>query len=79
MPQQTTVEVVFCLRNIDRANFEALKAIAVQNPEIKLLPAGCLCNCSRCVDVPFLQINGRIIEGATHANILEEVRSALHA
>ncbi|GAB4384427.1 MAG: hypothetical protein Kow0022_06970 [Phycisphaerales bacterium] len=78
MSQETSVEVVFCLRNIDRANFETLKAIAAENPEIRLIPAGCLCNCSRCVEVPFLQINGRIVEGATHASILDEVRSALH-
>lgn len=78
MCESARVQVVFCLRNIDRAIYEALKAIALQNPEIKLEPAGCLCNCTRCFEVPFLQINGRIVEGSTHQEILEEVLAALH-
>lgn len=79
MSDRARVEVVFCLRNIDRATYHALKAFAAENPEIELVPAGCLCNCSRCVDVPFLQINGRLIEGSTHLEILEEIRVALQA
>lgn len=79
MSESDRVQVVFCLRNIDRAIYEALKVLALQNPEIKLEPAGCLCNCTRCFEVPFLQINGRIVEGSTHQEILEEVLAALGA
>ncbi|KAA0214043.1 MAG: DUF1450 domain-containing protein [Leptolyngbya sp. PLA3] len=78
MSPSSRVHVVFCLRNIDRAIYEALKALALKNPEIRLEPVGCLCNCTRCVEIPFLQINGRIIEGSTHQEILEEVLAALH-
>lgn len=74
MPPEPRVHVAFCLRNIDRPTCERLKAFAQQNPEVELEPAGCLCHCSRCVDVPFLLVNGRIVEGATHLDILEDLR-----
>jgi len=79
MPGDQPITIVYCLRNIDRATYDWLREFERKNPEIILEATGCLCNCSRCVEVPFLMINGRLVEGSTHAEIIEEILAALQA
>lgn len=72
VPHADPILIEFCERNVSRAVREWLHDLDC-HPGVEVVPRGCLNNCTRCFEATYLRIDGRNIEGETHASIIEEM------
>jgi len=74
----TKLEV--CVSNLDLGSEAVWAAIQTEFPNVKLRRFGCLGYCHRCIHHPYVLLdNHEFIEADTTAELLNLVRSYLHA
>lgn len=62
--------IEFCLRNVDRKTYEWFSSLGQTRDDVEVRPSGCLSRCSTCVETAFVQIDGEVLEGSSHKDLV---------
>lgn len=68
MAEQHPLEINYCLQNIDPATRALLRTCGHS-----VIEDVCLQRCGRCYDGPYLVVNGAVVTGESHQEILEKI------
>lgn len=70
------VVVDYCIANLI-ATVDIEKILEEEFPEVAVMANNCLSFCGLCAQVPYAQVNGRIVHGKTVDECLEKIRQEI--